>query len=122
MTTDPYFCIATVALRLFGVLAPVRYPRYTGNGARDREIGAIACSELKLAAQNSKGFYPGYANTITDADSKKRYVEMLTLSNDSGSYKLPREKWEDNVCGQQLHMHICMFLILFPSPYGIAKQ
>ena len=44
-----------------------------------------------------KGFIPGYASTIADAECKQRYAEKLKLINGHDPYELPREEWKDNV-------------------------
>ena len=44
-----------------------------------------------------KGFIPGYASTIADAECKQRYAEKLKLINGHDPYELPREEWKDNI-------------------------
>ena len=66
-----------------------------------------------------KGFIPGYASTIADAECKQRYAVKLDLINGHDPYKLPREEWQDNIdmWPAIAYMHVCMYLILYPSPY-----
>ena len=66
-----------------------------------------------------KGFIPGYASTIADAECKQRYAEKLKLLNGHDPYELPREEWKDNIdmWPAITYVHVCMYLILYPSPY-----
>ena len=66
-----------------------------------------------------RGLIPAYYATITDADSKKRYADKLDLVNGIDPYEIPRNEWQDNVdlWPAITHVHVCMYLILCPSPY-----
>lgn len=65
------------------------------------------------------GLIPAYSATIADADSKKRYADKLDLVNGIDPYEIPRSEWQDNVdlWPAITHVHVCMYLILSPSPY-----
>ena len=64
-------------------------------------------------------FLPGYYEGITDSLSKKRYKEKLQAVNNIDPYELKRNEWQDNVelWPAVTHVHVCMYLILTPSPY-----
>ena len=66
-----------------------------------------------------RGFIPSYSTTIADADSKKRYADKLDTSNGIDPYEIPRNEWQDNIdmWPAITHVHVCMYLILSPSPY-----
>ena len=67
-----------------------------------------------------KGFNPGYASTIVDAQSKQRYAYKLRLISSYDPYELPGEEWQDNIemWPAITFVHMCMYLILNPSPYS----
>lgn len=66
-----------------------------------------------------RGLIRAYCTTIADADSKKRYEDKLELVNGIDPYEIPRSEWQDNVdlWPAITHVHVCMYLILSPSPY-----
>ena len=82
-----------------------------------RSYSLCASSMAKRTAQ--KGFIPGYASTIADAECKQRYAEKLNLINGHDPYELPREEWQDNIdmWPAITYVYVCMYLILYPSPY-----
>ena len=63
-----------------------------------------------------RGFISAYSTTIADAGSKERYVDTLDLVN---GYEILRNEWQDNIDMWPVitHVHVCMYLILSPSPY-----
>ena len=63
-----------------------------------------------------RGLIPAYYTTIADADSKERYADKL---DGIDPYEIPRNEWQDNVdlWPAITHVHVCMYLILCPSPY-----
>ena len=71
----------------------------------------------RLAMQ--RGLIPAYCTTIADADSRKRYADKLELVNGIDPYEIRRSEWQDNVdlWPAITHVHVCMYLILSPSPY-----
>ena len=99
-----HFRIVTVAIRHVGV------PAYAL---------AIIHSARMAKETAQKGFIPGYASTIADAECKQRYAEKLKLINGHDPYELPREEWKDNIdmWPAITYVHVCMYLILYPSPY-----
>ena len=56
---------------------------------------------------------------LSDAESKTRYVDNK-LVNGMDPYELGKTEWQDNVdlCPAITHVHVCMYLILTPSPYS----
>ena len=67
---------------------------------------------------DAAGFFPGYYEGITDSQSKKRYKEKLEVVK-LDPYEVKRADWEDDVelWPAVTHVHVCMYLILTPSPY-----
>lgn len=65
------------------------------------------------------GFLPGYRSTIKDSQSQKRYKEKLEIIDDMDPYELKKSEWNDdvNLWPAVTHVHVCMYLILTPSPY-----
>lgn len=63
-----------------------------------------------------EGFNSGYSSTIADKESRQRYADKLTLLN---GIKLSKSDWEDSVDMWPgiTYVHVCMYLILNPSPY-----
>ena len=105
--TDPlqlrHFRIVTVAIRHVGV------PVYT----------LVIIHSARMAKETAqKGFIPGCASTIADAECKQRYAEKLKLINGHDPYELPREEWNDNIdmWPAITYVHVCMH-VLNPSPY-----
>ena len=72
---------------------------------------------------DAAGFFPGYYEGITDSQSKKRYKEKLEVVK-LDPYEVKRADWEDDVelWPAVTHVHVCMYLILTPSPYTFCLQ
>lgn len=66
------------------------------------------------------GLNPGYSSTLVDEDSKERYANKLQLINGIDPYEILKGEWQDNVdlWPAITHIHVCMYLILTPSPYS----
>ena len=80
-----------------------------------------ACGSTRFTAlAMQRGLIPAYYTTIADVDWKKRYADKLDLVNGINPYEIPRNEWHDNVdlWPAITHVHVCMYLILSPSPYS----
>ena len=75
---------------------------------------------MALAAVCSSGLLPGYSKTLVSEDSKRRYREKLKIINEINPYELSKKEWQDdvNLWPAITQVHICMYLILTPSPYS----
>ena len=62
------------------------------------------------------GFLPGCVGTLLSDVSKKRYSDKL---DGIDPYKVAKNEWKDDVdlWPTITHVHVCMYLILTPSPY-----
>ena len=62
---------------------------------------------------------PGYAKAISDAQSRQRYVDKLGLLDGTDPYELAWKNFKDNISKWPAitYVHVCMYLILSPSPY-----
>ena len=62
---------------------------------------------------------PGYFDGITDSASKRRYKEKLQYISDKDPYELKLTEWKNDLelWPSVTHVHVCMYLILTPSPY-----
>ena len=62
---------------------------------------------------------PGYSSTLSDPESKRRYCEKLKLVNGTDPYEVSMNEWQDDIdhWPAVTHVHVCMYLILTPSPY-----
>ena len=66
------------------------------------------------------GFLPGYSDTLLSDASKKRYSDKLNLMDGVDPYEVAKHEWKDDVdlWPAVTHVHVCMYLILTPSPYS----
>ena len=86
----------------------------------DKRASTLCTSVYKVREmQAQSGFLSGYYCTILDAESKKRYANKLELVNGIDPYEVKLPDWEDNIdlWPEITHVHVCMYLILHPSPY-----
>ena len=63
------------------------------------------------------GFLLGYSGTLLSDASNKRYSDKLKLID---PYEVAKNEWKDDVdlWPAVTHVHVCMYLILTPSPYS----
>ena len=68
-----------------------------------------------------KGLLPGYASTIVESECKQRYADRLMLMSGHDPYEIPKEEWQDSIdmWPAITYVHVCMYLILYPSPYTL---
>ena len=66
------------------------------------------------------GLLPGYSRTLVSDASRRRYKDKLELMDGIDPYEVSKNEWEDNVdlWPAVTHVHVCMYLILTPSPYS----
>ena len=63
------------------------------------------------------GFLPGYSATLTSEESQTRYSDKLKLVD---GIEVKKNEWRDDLdlWPAITHVHVCMYLILTPSPYS----
>ena len=72
-----------------------------------------------LLAESDYGLIIVWLLWSTYAESKKRNVDNKLVKG-MDPYELRRTEWQDNVDPWPAitHVHVCMYLILTPSPYS----
>ena len=66
------------------------------------------------------GFLPNYFNSLASDTAKRRYMDKLKLAEGADPYEVPKNEWKDDIdlWPAITHVHVCMYLILTPSPYS----
>ena len=77
---------------------------------------------MSASSQSTAGFLPGYSDTLLSDASKKRYSDKLNLMDGVDPYEIAKHEWKADVdlwlAVTHVHVHVCMYLILTPSPYS----
>lgn len=62
---------------------------------------------------------PGYRDSLSSIESRKRYSDKIKLADGIDPYEVKKNEWQDDVdlWPGISHVHVCMYLILTPSPY-----
>ncbi len=65
-------------------------------------------------------FLPGYSDTLVSNASKRRYGDKLELVDGVDPYEVKKNEWKDDLdlWPAITQVHVCMYLILTPSPYS----
>ena len=73
---------------------------------------------VAASSRSMAGFLPG--RTLLSDASKKRYSDKLKLMDGIDPYEVAKNEWKDDVdlWPAVTHVHVCMYLILTPSPYS----
>ena len=66
------------------------------------------------------GFLPKYFNSLSSDTARRRYMDELKLVDGTDPYEVLKNEWKDNIdlWPAITHVHVCMYLILTPSPYS----
>ena len=64
------------------------------------------------------GFLPNYFNSLASDTAKRRYMDKLKLAEGADPYEVPKNEWKDDIdlWPAITHVHVCVYLILTPSP------
>ena len=63
---------------------------------------------------------PGCRDSLSSIESRKRYSDKIKLADGIDPYEVKKNEWQDivDLCPGISHVHVCMYLILTPSPYS----
>ena len=75
--------------------------------------------QVHLVDRIMAGFLP-YCDILSSDASKRRYSDKLKLVDGIDPYEIKKNVWQDDVVlwPAITHVHVCMYLILTPSPYS----